>query len=235
MDDIDDIPVRVGYAVWAPIYDDDGNPLTALEGPVIRGWFGPLEGRRALDLGCGTGRHTLVLAEGGALVAALDGSAEMMNRARIKLRNFPVDWALHRLPEPLPFVDSTFDLVVLGLVAEHVADLASLLAEAARVSRPGGLCLLSALHPDRTARGQRARFIDPETGVRRHIATIHRSVETYLAIAEGSGWSLVEERTLVVPPELAEALPRARPYVGQPLGWAACWRLPEQGIKVFGA
>ena len=224
MSDPDDLPVLEGYDAWAPLYDDDGNPLIAIEGPAMLGWFGVLEGRRALDIGCGTGRHTLALAECGAQVAALDESTEMMERARDKLRGCPVEWLRHRLPDPLPFDGSTFDLVVLGLVAEHVEDLAEVLSEAARVSRPGARCLLSALHPERTAQGQRARFIDPRTGQRRHIATIHRTVEDYLAIAESSGWSLVEERSLVVPAQLGETLPRALPYVGLALGWAACWR-----------
>ncbi len=224
MDDSPDIPVREGYAAWASFYDSDGNPLTALEEPVIRGWFGPIQGRRALDLGSGTGQLTLALLNEGASVAALDDSEEMMHRARAKLRGCPVDWVKHRLPAPLPFADSTFDLVVLGLVAEHVEDLAAVLAEAARVARFDAHCLISALHPDRTAQGQRARFIDPETGLRRHIATIHRPIETYLAIARDAGWSLVEESTLVVPEEMADSLPRARPYVGQALGWVARWR-----------
>ena len=37
---MNDLPVREGYARWAPLYDDDGNPLTALEGPTMMGWFG---------------------------------------------------------------------------------------------------------------------------------------------------------------------------------------------------
>jgi SAM-dependent methyltransferase len=224
MSDPDELPVLEGYDAWAPLYDDDGNPLIAIEGPAMLGWFGVLEGRRALDIGCGTGRHTLALASSGASVAAIDGSMEMMARARFKLRGYPIDWARHHLPDPLPFADSTFDLIVLGLVAEHIQNLSKVLNEAARVARPGGHCLLSALHPDRTALGQRARFIDPRTGLRRHLPTIHRTVEEYLTIAEGSGWSLVEERSLVVPAELGETLPRATPYIGQRLGWAACWR-----------
>ena len=219
-----DLPVLEGYAAWAPFYDDDGNPLTAIEGPAIWGWFGPLAGCRALDLGCGTGRHTLPLVAAGASVAALDASGEMLARARHKLRGYPVDWLRHQLPEPLPFADSTFDLVVLGLVAEHVEDLGRVLADVRRVTTTGGRCLVSTLHPDRTATGQRARFIDPSTGERRHIATIHRSVEEYLAIARSAGWTLVEERTLIVPAELAGPMPRALPYVGLPLGWAACLR-----------
>jgi SAM-dependent methyltransferase len=220
MGDASDLPVLEGYDAWAPLYDDDGNPLTAIEGPAIRAWFGPLEGRVALDLGCGTGRHTLPMVAGGATVAALDGSREMLARARHKLRGYPVDWLLHRLPDPLPFPDSTFDLIVLGLIAEHIDDLASVMGEAWRVARPGARCLLSSLHPDRTAGGQRARFIDPATGERRHIATIHRTSDDYLAIAGGAGWATLEARTLIVPPELASEMPRAIPYAGLPLGWA---------------
>jgi malonyl-CoA O-methyltransferase len=219
----EDLPVLDGYDAWAPLYDDDGNPLTAIEGPTLAGWFGPLEGRRVLDLGCGTGRHTLALVSAGASVAALDGSIEMMARARQKLRGYPVDWLRHRLPDPLPFPDSTFDLCVLGLIAEHLADLGQVLSETARVATPAGRLLLSALHPDRTALGQRARFIDPLTGKRRHIETIHRTVEDYLATAEAAGWRLIEARDLIVPASLVDQLPRAVPYVGQSLGWAGHW------------
>jgi SAM-dependent methyltransferase len=224
MIDPEDLPVLDGYAAWAPFYDADGNPLIAIEEPVMQAWYGLLEGRKVLDLGCGTGRHTLPLAMAGASVVAIDGSDEMLARARHKLRGFPVTWFRHFIPAPLPFEDASFDLIVMGLVAEHVENLGGVLTEAARVARPGGRCLLSSLHPARTAQGQRARFIDPVTGDRRHIATIHRSIEEYLAIAESAGWTLEEERSLVVSDELGESLPRAFPYVGQNLGWAAAWR-----------
>jgi SAM-dependent methyltransferase len=232
METADELPVQAGYAAWAPLYDDDGNPLTALEGPAVRAWFGPLAGRRALDLGCGTGRHTLALVEAGAAeVAALDLTPEMIAGARGKFRTrVPVGarvyWVRHALPGPLPFRDATFDLAVLGLVAEHVPDLGRTLAEVARVLRPGARCVLSALHPDRTAEGQRARFIDPQTGLRRPIATVHRTAADYLAAARAVGLNLEGDRSLVVPPELPERLPRAGPYVGRKLGWVACWTRP---------
>jgi malonyl-CoA O-methyltransferase len=233
MEPLEELPVQAGYAAWAPLYDDDGNPLTALEGPAVRAWFGPVEGRRVLDLGCGTGRHTLALVEAGAAeVVALDLTPEMMALARAKLevRNgAPVRWVRHALPDPLPFRDATFDLAVLGLVAEHVAGLGRALAEVARVLVPGGRCVLSALHPERTAEGQCARFIDPLTGRRRPILTVHRSTDDYLAAARDAGLRLEAERALVVPPELAERLPRARPYVGMNLGWVACWTRPGRG------
>jgi hypothetical protein len=34
---------------------------------------------------------------------------------------------------------------------------------------------------------------------------------------------LAGEQALVVPAALADSHPRARPYIGQALGWVACW------------
>lgn len=219
----DELSPRDGYAAWAPCYDDDGNPLIALEGPAMRSMFGAVAGLAALDVGCGTGRLASALIEGGATVVAVDQSPEMMAKARAKLAGRPVSFVRHALPDPLPFADRLFDLAVMGLVAEHVPDLRGVMTDLARVVKPGGLCLLSALHPDRTAQGQRARFIDPETGVRRPIATIHRTLDEYRDVANSAGWTLKEERTLVVPASTVDRYPRAARYVGLPLGWVACW------------
>jgi malonyl-CoA O-methyltransferase len=229
METPDELPVRDGYAAWASCYDDDGNPLLALEGPAMRAWFGPLAGRRALDLGCGTGRHTEALVAAGADVVALDFTPEMLARVRRKpvLQDAAprVLWMRHALPRRLPLPDATFALAVLGLVAEHLGDAAlrATLAEVARVLVPGGKCLLSALHPDRTAEGQRARYIDPATGLRQPIRTYHRSTADYHAAATAAGLIPADERVLTVPPGLADAYPRARPYIGQALGWVGCW------------
>lgn len=223
MELLDELPVQAGYAAWSPFYDDDGNPLTALEGPAARRWFGQLGGCLALDLGCGTGRHTVALVEAGARVVALDLTPEMMNRAREKLRSRSVLWARHALPQPLPFHDATFDLVVLGLVLEHVAALRESMTEVARVLAPEGRCVVSAMHPELTAEGQTARFIDPETGLRRPIRTVHRSTADYLTAARDAGLTLEGEEALIVPAELAAELPRAKRYVGRKLGWVACW------------
>jgi malonyl-CoA O-methyltransferase len=217
----EELSVRDGYAAWAPFYDDDGNPLLPPEGEAMRALFGPIAGHPVLDLGCGTGRHTLALAQAGARVTALDQSPEMLALARPKVAGYPVEFVLHALPAPLPFPSDSFALVVLGLLIEHIPEPRGLLADVAHVLLAGGRCLVSALHPERTAEGQRARFIDPQTGLRRPITTYHRTAEEYRAAAEAAGLTLHTEQTLIVTPELAEAFPRARRYLGMPLGWVA--------------
>jgi SAM-dependent methyltransferase len=236
METPDELPVREGYAAWASCYDEDGNPLIALEGPAMRRWFGRVAGRRVLDLGCGTGRHATALVAAGADVVALDFTPEMLARAkRTPALQDPdparrVLWLRHALPDPMPFPDATFALAVLGLVAEHLDDAAldAALREVARVLAPGGRCLLSALHPDRTAEGQRARFIDPATGLRRPIRTFHRTTDAYQAAATGAGLLPAGAQVLMVPPRLAEDYPRARPYIGRALGWVARWSKPPR-------
>src|SRR5437764_346742 len=128
--------VRTGYDRWAAVYDHDANPLQALEGPVVREAVGDVRGLAVLDLGCGTGRHSLWLAAGGAVVTAVDFSEGMLTEARRKPGAESVRFLVHDLHEPLPFADGTFDRVVSGLVLEHLGDLDVFFREARRVLKP---------------------------------------------------------------------------------------------------
>ena len=94
--------------------------------------LGPLEGRRVLDLGCGKGRFSARLQEGGAVVVGLDVSAGMLAEAEGLDR---VRGAARRLP----FADGVFDAVVAVEVFEHMADVDAALAESCRVLRSGGV------------------------------------------------------------------------------------------------
>lgn len=90
-----------------------------------------------LDLGCGTGRLTRVLAERGAVVG-LDSSAAMLGEARRDCLTSLVQGDAFALA----FGDASFDGVVALRVAFHFAELDSLLAEAARVTTYGGTVIL---------------------------------------------------------------------------------------------
>src|SRR6185295_11091337 len=149
--------IRAGYDGWAAVYDHDANPLLALEEPLVRAVVGDARGLAALDLGCGTGRHALWLARAGASVTALDFSEGMLAAARAKPGAEAVRFVVHDLHEPLPFASSAFDLVVSGLVLEHLRDLAAFFGEVRRVLRPGARAVVSAMHPAMLLRGSQAR------------------------------------------------------------------------------
>lgn len=104
-------------------------------------------GQVALDVGCGTGHHTVWLAGQGLRVAGLDESRAMLAVAQTKSGELPVEWVMARA-ETMPFADDSFDLVVGVASLEFVADPGLVLHEAVRVLRPGGRLVLGVLNRD---------------------------------------------------------------------------------------
>ena len=129
-----------GYATWAPWYDEPGNQLVDIEGPIVRGILDDLPVGVALDAACGTGRHTLHLAALGHRVIGVDSSPDMLAVARAKLPDG--DWRTGDLHD-LPVADTGVDLVVCALALTHLRDLAPVFVEFARVLRPGGHLVVS--------------------------------------------------------------------------------------------
>jgi len=93
-----------------------------------------------LDVGTGTGRVAELLADGAAHVTGLDKSPEMLRIARARLQHLPAgkidlvqgDFAA------LPFAGGSFDTVLFHQVLHYAQEPETVLAEAARVTRPGG-------------------------------------------------------------------------------------------------
>jgi malonyl-CoA O-methyltransferase len=206
--------VREGYDRWAEVYDHDRNPLPALEEPLVRAAVGEVRGRSVLDLGCGTGRHSAWLAEAGARVTAVDFSAGMLAEARRKPATASVRFVVHDLHEGLPFDDASFDLVVSGLVLEHLRDLAGFFAEARRVLRPNGRAVVSAMHPAMFLLGSQARFTDPSSGRVVQPGSFPHQLGDFVMAALRSGFTLAAIGEHAPDADFAARYPRAEKYVG---------------------
>lgn len=99
------------------------------------------------DLGCGTGQVTAALAPFVARVIAVDGSAPMLAAARTRLApHANVELRRGEL-ETLPIDDASLDAAVLSLALHLAGEPGRVLAEAARVLRPGGKLLLIDMTP----------------------------------------------------------------------------------------
>jgi len=101
----------------------------------IAAFLAPLEGRRILDVGTGTGRAAIALARRGALVTGVDASAEMLEVARRRAGEAGaavsfVRGDAHRLDFP----DRAFDAVVCLRVLMHTPDWRASLGELCRVA-----------------------------------------------------------------------------------------------------
>jgi malonyl-CoA O-methyltransferase len=211
------LAIRAGYDRWALVYDHDANPLPALEEPVVREAVGDVRGVTALDLGCGTGRHALWLAAAGAIVTAIDFSDNMLAEARRKPGAAAVEFLSHDLHERLPFPAGRFDLVVSGLVLEHLRDLGGFFGEARRVLRTEGRAVVSAMHPAMFLRGSQARFTDPASGEVVQPGSFPHRMGDFVMAALRAGFRLDDVGEHAPDAAFAAAYPRAAKYVGWPM------------------
>lgn len=134
------------------------NRLMEMEQAALLGLLAGVRPRRALDLGCGSGRYLRLLSGlGQPEVVGADLSPAMLARARESGRG-----VVRAGASLLPFVADSFDLVVCALVVGHVTSLDPVIAEVARVLRPGGVLAYSDLHPAGTLAGWERSLPDAE-------------------------------------------------------------------------
>ena len=150
--------IQTAYDDWAATYDLDRNLTRDLDQVVTRETLAHRRCRSILEIGCGTGKNTGLLADIGERVLALDFSHAMINRAREKLSLDHVTFAVADLTYSWPCDDQSVDLIVCNLVLEHIGDLSFIFSEAFRALMAGGHFFIWELHPFRQYQGIKANF-----------------------------------------------------------------------------
>ena len=200
------------YDDWAETYDTVPNRTRDLAGQVLRQTNLNLNGRAVVEVGCGTGRNTEWLvrsgdssdvagptsdavptnnATGPASIVALDFSAEMLARARLRINDPRVQFIQHDIHDPWPLANASADVVIAMLVLEHVEHLEPFFIEAARTLTANGELFICELHPMRQYLGGQARFIDNKTGVYTLIAAFLHDVSDFVNAGLSAGLNLV--------------------------------------------
>jgi tellurite methyltransferase len=135
-----------------------------------------------LDLGCGSGRHAVHLAQQGFQVCGLDNSPAALHLTREWLdeTGLAADLVLADARRPLPFGDGAFDGLLSTQVIHHarLATVCETAREVGRVVRPGGIALVTVpvgLEPDEEHEEIEPKtFVPlngPERGLAHHIFT----------------------------------------------------------------
>ena len=150
--------VQQGYNQWAATYDTVENKTRDLDQTATQTILKDIAFSDVLELGCGTGKNTIWLAEKAKQLIAVDFSAEMIAQAKAKVASGNVRFMQADITQPWPFDNNTFDLITCNLILEHIAHLEPVFSEANRVLKPGGKFYISELHPFKQYTGSKARF-----------------------------------------------------------------------------
>jgi ubiquinone/menaquinone biosynthesis C-methylase UbiE len=135
--------------------------MTGLRDSVLSGWFNqdtselftgfPVgQGDIVADIGCGLGGHAQFCARQGAKLLLVDSDPRRVEQAAAKITALPGHTPFERYVSdcnPLPIADAVATKIVCSEVLEHVDSPEALLAEIARIGRPGALYLLACPDP----------------------------------------------------------------------------------------
>jgi len=187
------LPPPAGYALAAAGYDKKESYLNSFEKGRLLPLLGDLKGKKALDVGAGTGRLTLALAELGAEVIALDSASEMLEilkKKNKKIKTIVAD------AESMPFSDNFFDFVIAAFLIVHLKDPRTFFDQAYRVLKDGGRLVVTNINqkepPEiKTIDGKiikiESYYHRPEA-VRRALRELAFEIEREEIVEERGGW-----------------------------------------------
>ena len=184
------LSVQKAYNEWSQTYDTDRNLTRDLDEQIMREALTNLRFKSILEIGCGTGKNTVFLAQIGARVHALDFSEGMIEKAKERVKEDHVRFSIADLTQRWPCEDQAYDLIVCNLVLEHIEDLSFIFSEAFRVLESQGKFLVNELHPFRQYEGKKARF-DKGESVTEIPAFVHH-VSDFVNAASDNGCKLIQ-------------------------------------------
>lgn len=196
-----------------------GDPATA----ALLDLTGNVSGLRLLEVACGQGRVARELAGRGAALTGLDISAALLARARAREAAEPlgISYLDADVTASSVLEGQVFDGVVCNYGLSDIDDLDGLLANVARLLRPGGWFVFSLLHPcfpgwDSDApsswppdRGyyQEGWWLAGNTGYRGQVGANHRMISTYLNALSRHGLALDRAAEPLPGPEMEQRCP----------------------------
>jgi ubiquinone/menaquinone biosynthesis C-methylase UbiE len=183
--------VAAAYDEWAETYDTDLNRTRELAAKILRQVDLRINGRKLIEVGCGTGQNTLWLAQSAASIVALDFSDGMLRQARSRLDDSRVRFIQHDVRIPWPVTDDSADVVIAMLVLEHVEHLEPFFAEAARALSTDGELFICELHPTRQLMGKQAQFTSAKTGELHRVQAFLHKTDDYLQAGLACGFEVV--------------------------------------------
>lgn len=217
------VDAAAGYGEWAQSYED--TVAVGLDRPLLARltavpWS---EVAAAADLACGTGRTAEWLKQHG--VAAIDGidiTPEMQAQAAAKgvYRSLAIAEVA-----ATGLASAAYDLAIMALACEHLATLAPVYGEAARLLRQGGRFAIVGYHPFFLMNGKMTHYHRADGEAVAIRSYVHLFSE-HIGAGRDAGLDLAEFQECVIDEDWLQTKPKWRPYLHWPISYAMVWRRP---------
>ncbi len=119
--------------------------------PALINALGDISGKQILDLGCGTGTLSRILARKKAEVIGTDNASEMIKIAKAKKDGYkyPIEYIVADACKPFDFSPQTFDLILQVMILHSIPDenLSNIILETHRTLKDNGECYIVIPHP----------------------------------------------------------------------------------------
>lgn len=120
-----------------------------MNNPAFFSLIGNVKRKRILDLACGEGSNTRILARMGAKVVGIDFSKKMIEFARQKEENerLGINYCVADAADLKEFSEDSFDIVTCSMALMDIANYEKAICEVARVLKRNGRFIFSITHP----------------------------------------------------------------------------------------
>jgi ubiquinone/menaquinone biosynthesis C-methylase UbiE len=177
------------FDAWAPVYDEQPNPLLALEQRFLSRMLPDIGGLDVLDAGCGTGRWLQLLApHRPASLTGVDTSPQMLQRASAKLG--ATSTLCLGSCVALPVENASTDLVLASFVLSYLESVETFARELHRITRPGATVFLTDMHPD-TATSRNWKRTFKTNGTEEHLQTNRHSLQQITDDFQACGFEIL--------------------------------------------
>lgn len=181
--------IQSAYNTWASNYDEDKNLTRDLDAEIVRKEFYNQRFNSILEVGCGTGKNSILFSEIADHLTAIDFSESMISKAKEKIKSNNVIFKIADITKEWNLEENKFALITFNLILEHVEDLGFIFEQAHKHIKSDGLVFINELHPLRQYDGKKAVY--EESGVTKEIDAFIHNISDFINSANKNGLRLL--------------------------------------------
>lgn len=199
-------------------------PRRDLIDPLLINLLPKDENLTVLDVGCGNGYWTKILADKYKKIIAIDNSKKLLEIARNKRSSKNIKYKFEELEDEIKLPDNAFDLIFSNMVAHYIKNIDTFAKEMYKLIKKDGTMLVSITHPlFESKRDELLKSISKRTPYQTttlnglaKVMIYYEPLDKFKKHFTDIGFSLVLEKEAIITNNLIAKYARYAEYVGLP-------------------